>query len=407
MPPSTHSKLSPSSASTWSKCTASIAFTEACRQSPDPAIRKVVANAERGSIYADEGTQAHDYAEQILLGKLKEKDLPKDFAPVLDYTRLCQTLANRWEGQVLVETKVPLFYFPQDTGTVDHAIISPEMICVTDLKYGIGVPVEAEHNEQLAIYAYSLILNHPTTFPDSTPVEIRICQPRYSGGETEKLWQLTIGELRASISHVTAAADVILNGPEAALDFAPDFKTCRWCKAKEVCHVRAAEPLARIDPKLLDAFECELELVDTIDIPVLATLTQQQILGIHQRSEELIGLIEGCAKYLHQQAMEGNPVRGTKLVEGRQGNRAWADEESAVKAVKGLLSEDQLFTRKLVSPTQVAKLLKDCKVPKEILTAVDALTVRANGKPVLALSGDKRPAIPAPTEGFTTTDDQD
>jgi hypothetical protein len=150
-----------------------------------------------------------------------------------------------------------------------------------------------------------------------------------------------------------------------------------------------------------------LELVDTIDIPVLATLTQQQILGIHQRSEELIGLIEGCAKYLHQQAMEGNPVRGTKLVEGRQGNRAWADEESAVKAVKGLLSEDQLFTRKLVSPTQVAKLLKDCKVPKEILTAVDALTVRANGKPVLALSGDKRPAIPAPTEGFTTTDDQD
>ena len=406
MPPTQHSKLSPSSAKTWSRCTASIAYTEQCRQSPDKKIRDAIAYAEKGSVYADEGSLAHDYAEKILLGKMDPKKLPKDFKQVMEYVEVCRTLANRWEGTEFVEAKVPLFYYPQDTGTTDHAVVSKDMITITDLKWGAGVPVEAEDNEQLAIYALSLINHYQKDLgiTDATLVEIRIVQPRYPGGETVKLWALDVQELREFCGVISAAADVIINGPEEALDFAPDDEACRWCKARQVCHARAEQTTTRIDPGIMEMFACEEEEAFLVPVRSFPVLTPKEILGIHQRADEIRAILDDCAKFLYEQALAGSPVPGTKLVTGRQGNRAWTDEAEA-EAKLGKILGDDLFTKKIISPTQVAKLLKEGNVPKEVIAAVDQLVVRANGKPVIALSSDKRPAIAPPTDSFTADDD--
>ena len=406
MPPTQHSKLSPSSAKTWSRCTASIAYTDQCRE--NPATRASILRAEQGSIYADEGSTAHDYAEKILLGKMDPKKLPKDFKQVMDYVEVCKTLANRWEGTEFVEAKVPLFYYPQDTGTTDHAVVSKDMVTITDLKWGAGVPVDAEDNEQLAIYALSLVNHYQESLgiTDSTPVEIRIVQPRYPGDETVKLWQLTVAELRDFCGVISAAAEVILNGPEEALDFAPDEASCRWCKAKQVCHARAEQTFTRMNPDVMAMFACEDEDEVELLTPVTSfpVLTQRQIVGIHQRADEIRQILDDCAKYLFERALEGSPVEGTKLVAGRQGNRAWSDEAEAAAKVGKLLG-DEMYTKKIISPTQVAKLLKEGNVPKEVIAEVDKLVVRANGKPVIALSTDKRPAIAPPTDSFTADDD--
>ena len=73
-----------------------------------------------------------------------------------DYVALAERLGQSAETTV-VEERVPLFYRPQDGGTVDFAAISQERVQILDLKYGKGVIVEAEENKQLAIYAKSLI----------------------------------------------------------------------------------------------------------------------------------------------------------------------------------------------------------------------------------------------------------
>ncbi len=403
MPPVTHSrKLSPSASATWAFCTASPAFTEECRNSPDKKIRDAIAKEEQGSIYADEGSTAHDYAEKILTKKIDPKKLPREFKQVMDYVDVCRTLANRWEGETFIEAKVPLFYYPQENGTVDHAVVSKDMVCITDLKWGAGVPVEAIENTQLAIYAMSFVVQFQADYDitDATPVEIRIVQPRYPGDEIVKLWQLTVGELRDFCGVISAAADVIVNGPAEALDFAPDEKSCRWCKARKVCHARPSETITRIDPQAMAMFSCE----DDLPLRTFAVLTPKDIVSIHQRADEIRAILDDCAKFLYERALEGSPVEGTKLVAGRQGNRAWTDEAEA-EAKLGKMLGDSLFTKKIISPTQVAKLLKEGNVPKEVIAAVDQLVVRANGKPVIALSSDKRPAIAPPTDSFQADDD--
>jgi hypothetical protein len=138
-----HARLAPSASERWMHCTASV---EACAGIKDS-----------GSEYATEGTQAHDYAEAVLSGKLPIEKVPEDFRPhVKFYTDHCQKLIQ--PGMVAyVESKVPLFYSPEDTGTVDFAVASEDVVRIRDLKYGAGVLVDAQDNPQLAIYAISLI----------------------------------------------------------------------------------------------------------------------------------------------------------------------------------------------------------------------------------------------------------
>ena len=57
---------------------------------------------------------------------------------------------------------------------------------------------------------------------------------------------------------------------------------------------------------------------------------------------------------------QGQKVPGYKLVIGRQGNRAWRDVAEAENALKTFkLKEDERYTKKLISPTQALKILKD------------------------------------------------
>jgi hypothetical protein len=85
-------------------------------------------------------------------------------------------------------------------------------------------------------------------------------------------------------------------------------------------------------------------------------------------------------------------VDGWKLVEGRKGNRAWADEGAAEEMLKKSfrLRDDDMYTKKLISPTAAEKLLAD--TPKRLARAM-GLTTRAEGKPSVAPATDKRPAM--------------
>ena len=375
-----HSKLSPSSANQWTQCTASIGFIaeNANRIPPD-----------RGSVYAQVGTQAHDYAEKILTGRMKVKSLPAEFSPVLEYTSRCNALKNRWAGNVFVEEKVPLFYLPEETGTVDFALLCDQGLFIRDLKYGEGVPVDAEENKQLAIYAYSLVVELQMLYDlhDDLPVDIGIISPRYVGMDIEKLWVTTVGGLRDFVmAHVMPAAKAILEGGK--VNFEASLKACRWCKAKDICKFRYREALQPIG---FDEFTVEPET--PIVIPNVTAMTDEQLLKIYANTDIITNILNTVALAVTERALSGNPITGTKLVEGRKGNTEWVPgSESIVE----LWLKDQAYTKKLISPTQAFKLL-----PKDKLElAKRDYTCRAPGKPTVALESDKRPAIQASIDQF-------
>ena len=94
---------------------------------------------------------------------------------------------------------------------------------------------------------------------------------------------------------------------------------------------------------------------------------------------------------VERRLLHGTPVPGFKLVQGRKGSRVWANADEAEALLKALkLKQDEMYERKLISPTTAAKVLKEA--PKK-WERVEALITQSEGKPSVAPESDKRPAL--------------
>ena len=89
-----------------------------------------------------------------------------------------------------------------------------------------------------------------------------------------------------------------------------------------------------------------------------------------------------------------------KLVQGRQGNRAWADDGATTNALSIVVDDNDLFEKKLRSPTRIEAALKKGGLKPAEVSAVIAplLAERKAGAPTLAKIDDPRPALPPSAE---------
>ena len=109
-----------------------------------------------------------------------------------------------------------------------------------------------------------------------------------------------------------------------------------------------------------------------------------------------VGLIEDWCKSIRgeieRRLFAGVEVEGYKLVEGKQGNRAWADAAEAEATMKSMrLKMDEMYEQKIISPTTAEKLLKK-NAPKKWERLQKHVT-RAPGKPSVAPATDPRPGM--------------
>jgi hypothetical protein len=380
--PTAHHRLGPSKSKQWTACTASIRYIEENSH-----------RIPRGSSkYADEGTKAHEYGEQVLRGQLALSDVPSDFRlPVGKYAAACQALITP-HSQVFIERSVPLFYNPEDPdarGTVDFAVVSDNAIHIRDYKHGEGVLVVSDYNMQLAIYAQSIIEDLTDAglydFSPSMQVTIHAIQPRHKEWVDEP-WVTTVGELwEFCYNEIVPPAKLILS--EGKTSFNPSEDACRFCEAKGFCPARA-QALNNL-PSSINP----LEVFEDLTGPDPMTLTEQQLLSIYENSKAVIAFIGDVEKYLFEMALSGKPLEGTKLVQGRMGNRKWGDDSLADSALAALgLGITDRYKQSLKSVTEIEKVIAEKQIDADISGLVD----RSPGKPVLALAGDKRPAIDSP-----------
>ncbi|MEN6345648.1 MAG: DUF2800 domain-containing protein [Armatimonadia bacterium] len=376
--------LQPSAAHRWLNCTASPRFL-AEHEAELP---------KRDTEYSTEGTLAHDVAEKMLLGQPWSCD-PVMVEHVTGYVeRVKANLATAREGATLhVETKVPLFYMADRNGRIDTTVMDKVDICliVRDLKYGEGVMVEAENNEQQAIYAESFIRDQWPDMPADGLVRIVIDQPRARDGVTIKDWVLTRSELGLFCSRIGAVARKIIADEDT--QFAPG-SACRFCEAKGICPARGNQALAVLPE------ETTMQLGG---LPPPEGLTEDQMRRIVEAKGQLVDWLDSVEAHVFARLTEGKEFPGFKLVEGRS-NRQWADEAEAAKKLRRFIAKEALWSApKFLTPAQAEKALKKPLRPvtPRLEKALVRLIVKPEGKPVLAPESDPRPAIcQNPLEGL-------
>jgi hypothetical protein len=400
-----HSLLSPSGAHRWMRCPGSLLLG---KTAPDRTTR-----------YADEGSAAHKIATDCLQsgGKITPDDflgcvLDMGENEILVDHEMVQSVEQFIEvvekyavggGMVLVDKRVdfsPYIGVDNSTGTADVIIIFPDRLIVIDLKYGRGVRVYAEHNEQLRLYALGA-LNDYGIGCDPDDIVMVIHQPRLEHLDDDTM---TVADLEAWAQNEAkpgaAAALAALELTVETVNLEPGEKQCKFCDAKAMCPAVAAEVNVSTGT-----------LATAADFANLADLPSDDIWLKMLK----VPLVESYCKAIRAEAerrlFAGEPNPHFKIVEGKKGNRAWADEglaEAAMRSQK--VKPDLMYTKKLVSPTQAEKNLK--KEKPKVWAALQEIIVRAPGKPSVAPATDKRPplalsAIPSDFAGLVQHDNDE
>jgi len=376
-----HSILAPSASPRWLSCTASPAFIEEHeRELPEQDTR-----------FAVEGTIAHDKAEQwLILGEepqWAEEELDGGMNHhIRGYVEMVEAIG----GDTQVEVKVPLFYLPGQKGTIDAATFSPDgkTLYIDDLKYGMGVSVEAKDNTQLAIYARSY-LEH-TQWRGELPelVVMRIYQPRIIGERPTRIWSVSYKELIELTEPIRDTANRIVAG--RGLVFAPSEKACKFCPAQTLCtaHTKSLfDEVAEVEVyNNPEEIPTPLNQVIDISFPDAALLSPEQRAQLEAVRKPLEAFLKKLGEFNRE-----NPPPGYGLKPGR-GSKKWKDEEAAEKYLRRQLGKEGAFSQKLLTPPQALKALKS-KLTDRSIKHLEAMIERVEGAPLLCTEQEASKAL--------------
>lgn len=379
MPPQKHALLSASSAHRWLHCPPSAKLTAGVADSPSEA--------------ALQGTAAHALAEHKLRRALKQQSK----RPVSKYEDdemnthtddYVSYVLEQYEqakqatpGAVIyIEQRLDFSYVvPGGFGTGDCLIVADGTLHVIDLKYGLGVLVEAEWNPQMMLYSLGALALFDALY-DIEQVALTVFQPRRENVST---WTISVTELNEW------AEQTLKPAARQAAKGEGEFCAgtwCQFCKIASTCRARA---------------EANLELAKFEFAPP-AELSPAEVAKVLTQIPELTRWASDVQDYALSQALSGELYEGFKLVAGRS-IRKYTDETAVAEAAKAAGYRD-IYKRSLLTITAMEKLMGK----KNFSEILGNLVVKPEGKPTLVPVTDKRPELQVSTaaDDFTNIDNQ-
>jgi len=350
-----------------------------------------IAPDQKDSIYAAEGTAAHEISEKALRGDKNCHAYLGDVLKVgnfeIEITEEIADSAQTYVDYVVEQSKDALLFLEERYtlddldppfeagGTCDAVILNANsgILEVVDLKHGKGI-VDVNENKQTRTYALMALLNAPKELSSKIDyIKVTIVQPRayHKDGrirsETFHLAELIewTAELLKAMGRSKIALEAFdkINGSRTLFDeWAEKSLTtgnCAFCPAEGMCPARRKKALS-VAPEIARTWfeDVTLETAPMISntVPALSPDELSHILDGLEMLEDWIKAVRASA---HATAEQGIKIPNYQLVE-KIGNRKWAaDEEKIISDLKSKikLSDDQIFQKKLSSPAQVEKII--------------------------------------------------
>lgn len=372
MPPSEHAVLSASSANRWLHC--------------PPSVRLSEGYMDKASVFAMEGTSAHELCEYKLRSALgMEAENPTENLDFYNiemeecaegYATYILELVEKAKETcsdpvVMVEQRVDFSrYVPEGFGTADCIIIADDILNIVDYKHGKGVEVSAEDNPQMKLYALGALELFDCLY-DISKVQMTIFQPRLSNVSVFVMDKADL--LNWANDELTAKAELAFEGKGELCC----GEWCKFCKAKANCKERA-----RVNMEMAQ-----------YEFRKSSLLTDEEVVNILSKIDELTSWASDVKNFALEQAVRGKQWPGWKVVEGRS-NRKYTDEGTVAQVVKN--AGYNPYDEKIMGITNMTKMLGKEKFNELLGDFVE----RPQGKPTLVPEDDNRPRMNTAKEDF-------
>ena len=361
--PDIHALLSASSSKQWLHCTPSARLQE---QFPN-----------ESSVYAAEGTFAHEVCEYKVKKYMKERvkrpqseeyyteeiDQITDVYAEFVISVIEEMKRNGCEPLVMVEEKVDYSHIaPSGFGTADMLIIGRDengkgVLHIADFKTGQGVFVDADHNSQMMLYALGGLAAYGYIY-DIEIVRMSIIQPRLDNIST---FECTREELESWGESIRETAKLAYEGKGEQMP--GDW--CRFCRAKPVCKACKDEALSLCREEFIDLDEGALSDEESVSSKVDMSepvFKQPGLIPISELAQLLPTLnrisswIESVFAFISSEAINhGVPIPGYKVVEGRS-KRVFTDTKDVVDTAVANGYTD-IYKKQLITLTEFEKMM--------------------------------------------------
>ncbi|MFR7820233.1 DUF2800 domain-containing protein [Candidatus Pseudoruminococcus sp.] len=409
--PDIHALLSASSSKQWLHCTPSARLQE---QFPN-----------ESSVYAAEGTFAHEVCEYKVKKYMKERvkrpqseeyyteeiDQITDVYAEFVISVIEDMKRNGCEPLVMVEEKVDYSHIaPSGFGTADMLIIGRDengkgVLHIADFKTGQGVFVDADHNSQMMLYALGGLAAYGYIY-DIEIVRMSIIQPRLDNIST---FECTREELESWGESIRETAKLAYEGKGEQMP--GDW--CRFCRAKPVCKACKDEALSLCREEFIDLDEGALSDEESVSSKVDVSepvFKQPGLIPISELAQLLPTLnrisswIESVFAFISSEAINhGVPIPGYKVVEGRS-KRVFTDTKAVVDAAVANGYTD-LYKKQLITLTEFEKMMGK----KKFAELLGKYVTKPPGKLSLVPESDPREAVElnsSPEQEFAALPDE-
>lgn len=366
-----HALLSASSSKRWLMCTPSARLESTL---PEPKRNP------NSPDFSAEGTLAHSLAEiklRLYYNQIGHDEYDSELKIIQAHPIWCgfnQDEKDDFEANVdnyvlyirsqIGEGDTPLFeqrvdfsdWIPDGFGTADVVVLSKHTIRVYDLKFGKGIPVHAQDNTQLRLYALGAYSKFKEEWPEIKEVTYTIHQPRLNSISTDGT---SIAKLLDwARYYVSPKAKKAWSG---AGEFLPG-DWCQFCKAKAQCRARSD-------------FNTELAKQDFKE-PAL--LSEEEISKVLIKAQNLKTWVNDVEEYALVQAVEKEIIPPGYKLSTTATHRKIGDPMLAAEILKEHgLSEDEIWEKKIKS------LATFEKKHKQTAAWLGDLVIRPEGAPKL------------------------
>lgn len=304
---------------------------------------------------------------------------------------------------VLDEYQVEDHVYPERTmqvdeyvgGTGDIIAINKfeDTLLVLDYKFGDGVMVNAENNDQALFYVWCFLEDqlerlYTHKFPHLEKVVCGIIQPSDRRENIVDLWETTVDyvfewgdKMNDAIDRGEAALDLAFDIPNltaacsAESPLIPYLATgdhCKFCPGAALCPAKQAK------------------VHEALRIDVKDSKGPEQVAKALDLAEQLDKWLHEVKAFAHAQDEAGVHIPGWKRV-AKRATRKWIDDSVAEKWLKRNLGAKIAMVSKPLTPAQAEK---EAKKLKKDLDFSKYVTSQSPGTDLVRES-DKRPAVPS------------